>query len=62
VSDSRHRTYLLRVWREAEHDRPPAFRAVLTDVSTHETHYFADPAALARHLRVLDAGRDPDDG
>lgn len=58
MSDSQNRTYVLRMWRETENGRPAAFRAVLTDVATHESLYFANAQALARHLRVL--SRDPD--
>jgi hypothetical protein len=53
MSDDTNRTYLLRVWTEREHDRPPAFRAALTEVATRETVYFSDVRALARHLKAL---------
>jgi len=46
-------TYVLRVWSEHEHGRPAAFRAALTNVTTKETLYFSDEAALARYLRAL---------
>ncbi len=49
-------TYVLRIWSEREHGRPPAFRAALTDVATKETHYFSDALALVRHLRELRPG------
>jgi len=62
VPESVNHTYLLRVWMEPEHNGPALFRAVLTDVRTHETRYFADVTALARHLRTLEPGHDPDPG
>ena len=61
MSENRNHTYLLRVWREPEHEGPPLFRAVLTDVGTRETRYFSDVLALARHLRLLERGDGPED-
>lgn len=62
MSENANRTYLLRVWREPEHDGPSLFRAVLTDVGTRETRYFSDVTDLAQHLRSLEARQEPDEG
>lgn len=60
MSDTANHTYVLRVWNEDEHGRPPAFRAALTDVATRETLYFSDARALARHLGALPEIRSDD--
>ncbi|MBC7228132.1 MAG: hypothetical protein H5T61_13040 [Thermoflexales bacterium] len=56
-----HRSYLLRLWRSGE---GKTWRAMLEEVSSHETYHFADTEELCAFLRKqveADGGPPPSD-
>ena len=50
--------YVVRIWLEERPLDKPAWRASVTDTSTKDKHYFADPTDLSAFL--LATGVTPD--